>query len=580
MHLPQESHYQGTEQSVLVKKPTKWMTNSLALASTLGLRCTGGHEHSKLEGSKRTLQASRYPIALIQGILNTLKRIKVRLTDANHARDATHFTIPEGLRQTEDEISLVCNRKQMSIYDMQPPPQVSIDQVLVRRTIDRRTGVVMAEENVHELPVEEQTRRFLGKVPKEVLTIFFYWDGARVLPSINAVKATKGKSQYLTITNDLFHMYGNDSKLIPRSTYRKNVGEGVRTITYGAHTSFVASERSGKFVTNVTTAVGHEVCLAKCHKLATLMPEKFPYLSITVVHLTTGESLLPHKDVQNHRLLRNITTSFGDWTGGVLQIDENGRWVDHSRDAWVVLDARTTRHQVTMVHGTRISIAYHTPQQLHRLRREDWDQLREAGFPVDRVWEQGMSLENGDEDVFFSSSLMAVNHQSQASEVETQEEVLSNLQVDHNLLLKPTLQAVCWLIDMTLSLDPALQMEMAVGPNFNLQAINSAIAVMQTQINELAEQRHQIELAMVSICIIHIFLALVRLIVQLGLQLHIGVIFIHCATSEFWNHERYSTSRVAEVVNAILVIPVQTIWTWIPNIFSFSCRDVFQIDDN
>ena len=96
------------------------------------------------------------------------------------------------------------------------------------------------------------------------------------LPSINAVKATKGKSQYLTLTNDLFNMYSNDPKLIPRSTYRKNVGEGIRTITYGAHTSLVASDRSGKFVTNVTTAVGHEVCLMKCHRLATLMPEKFP----------------------------------------------------------------------------------------------------------------------------------------------------------------------------------------------------------------------------------------------------------------------------------------------------------------
>ena len=107
-------------------------------------------------------------------------------------------------------------------------------------------------------------------------------------------------------------MYGNDPKLIPRSTYRKNVGEGIRTITYGAHTSLVASDRSGKFVTNVTTAVGHEICLMKCHKLATSMPERFPYLSITVVHLTTGETLLPHKDVQNHRLFRNITTSFRD----------------------------------------------------------------------------------------------------------------------------------------------------------------------------------------------------------------------------------------------------------------------------
>ena len=191
-----------------------------------------------------------------------------------------------------------------------------------------------------------------------------------------------------------------------------------------------------------------------------------------------------------------------------------------------------------------------------------------------------MSLETGDEDVIYSSSLMAINQQSQASEVETQEEVLSSLQIDHNLLLKPTLQAVCWLIDMTLSLDPALQVEMPSRPSFNLQAIDTTITTMQSQINELAEQRHQIELSMVSICITHIFLALVRLTVQLGLQLHIGVIFTHCVTSEFWNQERHSISRVAEVVNAILVILIQTIWTWIPNVFSFSCLDAYRIDEN
>ena len=303
-------------------------------------------------------------------------------------------------------------------------------------------------------------------------------------------------------------MYGNDPKLIPRSTYRKNVGEGIRTITYGAHTSLVASERSGKFVTNVTTAVGHEMCLVKCHKLATLMPEKFPYLCITIVLLTTGKASLPHKDIQNHRLFRNITTSFGDWTGGVLQVEENGLWMDHgSRDSWVVLDARTTRHQVTLVEGTRVSITYHTPQQLHRLKREDWEQLREAGFPVDRVWEQGISLEVEEEDLL-ASSLMNIRQSSQASEVETQEEILQNLQVDHNLLLKPTLQAMCWLIDMILSMDGVLQVEMLNHPTCNLRAIDSTIQEMQCQLNELNEQRAQIELSMVAICLTQMLIAL------------------------------------------------------------------------
>ena len=452
MHLDEDKENEGTDHAVLVNKPTKWMTNSLVLATTLGARFSGGHEHSKLEGSNRTQQAARYPPQLVQGILNACRKLKTRMSDANHAKDPAHFVIPEDLRQTEDEVSfvcsrLVCSRKQMPIYDVNPPPQITLDQVLVRRTVDRRAGVVMAEENVHSLSSEEQTRKLAGGVFKEILMVFFYWDGEGTLPSLNVVRATKRKSQYLSLTNDLFNLYSNDPKLVPRSTYRKNVGDGIRTITYGARTSQAASDRSGKFfVTNVTTAVGHETCLQKCHKLATLMPEKFPYLCITVVLLTYGESLLPHKDVQNHRLFKNITTFFGDWTGGVLQVDDDVIWSDQdSRDSWVILDARTTRHQVTAVQGIRISITYHTLQHLHRLKMDNWNQLRESGFSVERVWEQGMSLvsPSEDEDVSFSYSLMNVGHTSQVSEVETQEGAIQGVDVDHNLLLKPTLQAIC-----------------------------------------------------------------------------------------------------------------------------------------
>ena len=245
----------------------------------------------------------------------------------------------------------------------------------------------------------------------------------------------------------------------------------------------------------------------------------------------------------------------------------------------MVLDARTTRHQVTVVQGTRVSITYHTPQQLHRLKREDWDQLREAGFPVDRVWEQGISLEVEEEE-FLASSLMNIRQSSQASEVETQEEVLQNLQVDHNLLLKPTLQAMCWLTDMILSMDGVLQVEMNNRPTFNLKAIDNTIQAMQYQLNELTEQRHQIELSMVAICLTQMLIALVKLTVQLGLQFHMGVILTHCLTTGFWNKGTISSLRLAEVVNVILLIPIKTIWTWIPNVFSFTFLDMSTEDDN
>ena len=76
-------------------------------------------------------------------------------------------------------------------------------------------------------------------------------------------------------------------------------------------------------------------------------------LCVTVVLVMDGESLSPHKDVQNHRSFKNATTFFGTWTGGVLQIQENEEWVDmEPRDSWIILDARVTRHRVTTVQGT------------------------------------------------------------------------------------------------------------------------------------------------------------------------------------------------------------------------------------
>ena len=215
------------------------------------------------------------------------------------------------------------------------------------------------------------------------------------------------------------------------------------------------------------------------------------------------------------------------------------------------------------------------------LKMDDWNQLREAGFPVDRVWEQGIQLDaSGEEELTFSSSLMNVRQQSQASKVETQEDVLQTLQVDHNLLLRPTLQAMCWLAGIILSLDGTLQLEVMSRPTFNIQAIDNTIQDMQLQLNELTEQRHQIELSVVAICLTRLMIALVRLTVQRGLQFHMGVILTHCLTNGFWNRETLSSFRLTEVVNVVLLIPMKTIWTWIPNVFSFSCLTVSVEDEN
>ena len=138
----------------------------------------------------------------------------------------------------------------------------------------------------------------------------------------------------------------------------------------------------------------------------------------------------------------------------------------------------------------------------------------------------------------------------------------------------------CWLADIILSLDGTLQFEVVPRPTFNIQAIDSTIQDMQLQLNELTEQRHQIELSVVAICLTRMMVVLVKLTVQLGLQFHMGVIITHCLTNGFWNRETLSSLRLTEVVNVVLFIPIKTIWTWIPNVFSFSCLAVSAEDEN
>ena len=105
----------------LVKKPTKWMTNSPILAKLLQARCNGQHEHERLEGSSRTKQAESYPVSLVKAILNKIHQTKRMKMDANMAKDPLHMQIPAMFWQCEDNIKVSCARKSMSRYDIKSP---------------------------------------------------------------------------------------------------------------------------------------------------------------------------------------------------------------------------------------------------------------------------------------------------------------------------------------------------------------------------------------------------------------------------------------------------------------------------
>ena len=513
-------------QPYLVKKPTKWMTNCKPMADLLSLRCDGSHSHVRLEGGTRTKRAASYPVSLVRDILKVVVKVKQLAKTANYPKDPVHVTIPESLQESEHSVQVAYTQNTLQAYDTRTPRAIPWDSVVVRRTINRKTGVVMAEDYTADLTDLTINRPFKGHSPKEVLTVFFYWDPERTDILVNYVACSLDPELYLSITSELLNLFLNDHHLVPRSTYRKAIGEGVRTITYGAHTSLAAVQKSHKFVTNITTADNHQPVLLLCHKLATLMPRSVPYLCITVVVLTTGEDLAPHRDIQNHRHFRNATISFGKWEGGVLQTYEDDIWVNQdSRDQWVILDARNTFHRVTTVEGDRVSVIYHTPQHLDRLRQEDWDILSDTGFPVDQLWEGGLLKEPSelDEDDCPQEQIMSVR-QTSPTLSEGELYLAEELDLDANAVFRPTLQAVLWLSELIATTTLRKERVTKNGPRLNKEVTMRAMHDIVAQAQVILD--HESDLTAVIVVMTRIFVLVISLVVKLGVQYHLGLVLL------------------------------------------------------
>ena len=180
-------------------------------------------------------------------------KIKQLVETANYRQDVAHVMIPESLQESEHCVQVAFTQNTLQAYDTGTPRAIPW-------TINRKTGVVMAEDYTEELTEVTINRPFKGHSPKEVLTVFFFWDPERTDHMVNYIACSLDLEMYLSITSELLNVLLNNP-LVLRSSYRKPIGEGVRTITYGAHTSLAALQKSHKFVTNITTADNHQrVC--------------------------------------------------------------------------------------------------------------------------------------------------------------------------------------------------------------------------------------------------------------------------------------------------------------------------------
>ena len=179
----------GEEPVKWVKKPTKWMTNSPILAKLLQARCNGQHEHERLEGSSRTKQAESYPVSLVKAILNKVhqtKRMKIIWLKILYICSSLECF---GNAKTTSRFHVHGSRCQGMT-----PVDVAWDSVLVRRTIDRKTGVVMLEDVRCSMDQTQLHRSFKGESPK-VLTVFFSWEETPTVHAMSVVAHPWDKCQ-------------------------------------------------------------------------------------------------------------------------------------------------------------------------------------------------------------------------------------------------------------------------------------------------------------------------------------------------------------------------------------------------
>ena len=220
---------------------------------------------------------------------------------------------------------------------------------------------------------------------------------------------------------------------------------------------------------------------------------------------------------------------------------------------------------------------YHTPQHLHRLSSEDWDILRDNDFPVDAVWEQGMS--NQDESEDDSALNPKVNELVQADDSprdlsrqtspdETQGPLV---ELDDSLdipwsSLKPTMQAILWLSDLVARYQQ--RPDVVPGTNPKLHKAMATLELKELDSHLQRARQGPMELTAILMCMANIILIALRLSVKLGAQCQLGVLMLHLTKPIQEMGADPSPEASMGICRAIAMIPTKMLWKWVPNIHS------------
>ena len=239
------------------------------------------------------------------------------------------------------------------------------------------------------------------------------------------------------------------------------------------------------------------------------------------------------------------------------------------------LNARDTYHRVTEVKGNRLSVIYHTPQHLHRLDKEDWESLRESGFPVDADWELGLSPPEEDEpdeeveEVFQTicqSITMTPPVTPGLEDVKDQEISTSTFQ--DSAVMRPTLQAILWISEIIARSGVIQGNGPHDGPRVGTQRIVEEMARVNGLVESIASTE---EISLVVLHLAEILVTIIRLTIDLGMQEHLGLMLLHALETEEEKGEPDAQDpSYMGILRTISLIPSKLIWDWVPKIHSLT----------
>ena len=203
---------------------------------------------------------------------------------------------------------------------------------------------------------------------------------------------------------------------------------------------------------------------------------------------------------------------------------EDDKWINKdSKDQWLFLNAGDTYRRVTEVNGYRLSVIYHTPQHLHSLTSEDWQALRESGFPADAVWEMGLSFPDEDQDEeigeVFQTLCESVNMTPQVSlgsEDASDQEVGAPTLPD-SAILRPTLQAILWISEIVAKSGTSEERVPYDGHLIDSQKTTREMTKVNDLVKSITETR---ETSLTVLRLAEILIAVIRLTICLGMQGH------------------------------------------------------------